>query len=266
MKRAERHRLFIPACIAVAAWLTATSLPAADIKRVGLPGSERIRIKGPIKPGDDTAFTVLLDAKPFPDGVIVDSAGDDDLPTAQSIGTTVRQMMLPVTTSNHCGAGCTLIWIAGVKRTTRTTLDFSGLAPLSGSVLDYLEQMGISNATATELTGSTPLSPELAHERLGTVSAEHETRLTERCGELSLKEQQDWASIQALAAVDSSLDAMTTGMGGQAMYVVDPGTERLAAVARELPAAYRLDVAERRQQIDTCRREAVTVWRQAEAH
>jgi len=271
MKRAERHRLVVLRlaaliCTAVAVWLTATSLPAAEIKRVGLPGSERIRIKGPIEPGDDTVFTALLDAEPFPDGVIIDSAGDGDLPAALSIGTIVRQTMLPVSASHHCGAGCTLIWVAGVQRTTRTPLDPSGLAPLTSAVSDYLEQMGIPTATAAELIGSAPLSPEQAHERLGTVSTEHEARLAERCGALSLKEQQDWASIRALAAVDSSLNAMTTGMGGQAMYVVDPETERLAATARELPAAYRRDVEARRQHIDTCRREAVTAWRQAVAN
>lgn len=247
--------------IAVATWLTATNLPAADIKRVGIPGSERIRIIGPIEPGDDIAFAALLVAEPFPDGVIVDSAGADDLPTAMTIGTNIRQMLLPVTASGQCAAGCTLIWVAGVQRTTRTAVDPGGLAPRSGAVNDYLERMDIPAATATGLIGSAPLSPEQAHDQLGRTSAKHEARLAERCGALDEQQQQDWASIQALAAVDSSLNAMTTGMGGQAMYVVDPETERLAAAARELTPDYRRELESRQSEIEKCRDDAVSEWR-----
>jgi hypothetical protein len=246
--------------------LLALPVSAADIKTVGLPGNQRLRISGPIEAGDQQAFLELLRANPtFPAGVLIDS-GDGDLEAGMAIGQIIRDAILPVSASGQCGSGCILIWIGGTQRATRTAFDPRALTLHADAIHDYLLRMELNDETIDQLLNTSDLlATERVVELLGTISTEHEARLAERCGALDEQQQQDRTAIQALAAVDSSLNAMTTGMGGQAMYVVDPETERLAATARELPADYRRSIEERHQQIGACRRAAVTAWRQAEA-
>jgi hypothetical protein len=235
---------------------------AAEFKTVGLPGNQRVRISGPIEPGDRATLIELLGREPtYPAGVLIDSGGGD-LAASMAIGQLVRDALLPVTAIENCGSGCVLIWIAGIRRATRATLDPRGLAQRAADIQDYLHRMEVDDATIRQLLVSPLLSPEQALDLLGTTSPGHELRLAERCGALDAQQRDDWRAIQSLAAVDSALSAMSQGMGGgQAMYVVDPETERQAAAARALPPDYRRKLETRQAEIARCRRDAVTEWR-----
>ena len=219
----------------------------AQINAVGLPGNQRLRISGPIEPGDYATLTGLANnSATFPAGVLIDSAGGD-LAESIAIGRFVRDAMLPVTATEHCAGGCVLIWIA----------------PLADETRDYLRRMELDDALIGRLADSPPLSPEQALALLGASSPGHESRLTERCGALDEQQYKDWRAIQSLEAVNSALNAMAQGMGGQAMYVVDPETERQAAAARDLSPDYRRELATQQAGIEKCRQDSVATWRSA---
>jgi hypothetical protein len=122
--------------------------------------------------------------------------------------------------------------------------------------------MEVDDETIGRLLTSPPLSPEQALDLLGETSPYHESRLAERCGALDEQQYDDWRAVQSLTAVDSALNAMAQGMGGgQAMYVVDPETERQAATARTLSPDYRRKLETLQAGITKCRYDAVAKWR-----
>lgn len=235
---------------------------AADIKSVGLPGNQRIRISGPLVPDDRDKLHEFLNYGPdFPSGILIDS-DSGDVATGIAIGILIRDAMLPVTAVGECGVDCILVWMSGIRRDVRTTMDPRELATHSEQVEEYLRRMELDDDTITRLLASGPLSPQQALDLLGTRSRSHETRLVESCGTLNEEQQEHWRAIQALAAVDSALNAMAQGMGGgQAMYVVAAETEQRAAAARELPADYRAKIEKRQTEISSCRTDAVMRWR-----
>jgi len=249
-------------CAAMALICTSTTVNAADFKTVGLSGNQRLRISGPIEPGDHESLIELLRHNPaYPAGILIDSGGGD-LAASIDIGQFARDAMLPVTATGSCGGGCVLIWIAGIQRATRTNLDPKGLALQADNIQDYLHHMEVDDETIGRLLTSPPLSPEQALDLLGATSPNHESRLAERCGTLDEQQYDDWRAVQSLAAVDSALNAMAQGMGGgQAMYVVDPETERQAATARALSPDYRRELDTLQTGITKCRHNAVAEWR-----
>jgi len=255
-------RILAACCAAIALTCTSIVTSAADFETVGLAGNQRVRISGPIEPGDRDTLIELLRREPaYPAGILIDSDGGD-LAASIAIGQLVRDSLLPVTARKNCGGGCVLIWIAGIRRATHTTLNPTGLAHQAADIRDYLRRMEVDDAAIRQLLVSGPLSPEQALELLGTSSPAHESRLAERCGALDAQQHDDWRAIQSLAAVDSALNAMAQGMGGgQAMYVVDPETERQAAAARALPPNYRRELEKRQAENAKCRRDAVAEWR-----
>lgn len=256
------QRIAATICAAIALTCTSAMTSAADFKTVGPPDNQQVRISGPTEPGDRDKLTGLLRREPdYPAGVLIDSHGGD-LAASIAIGQLVRDMLLPVTAIENCGGSCVLIWIAGIRRATRTTLDPRELANERADIRDYLRRMEVDDATISQLLAAAPLSPEQALDLLGTTSPGHESRLAERCGTLDEQQKEDWRTIQSLTVVDSALNAMAQGMGGgQAMYVVDPETERQAAAARAMPPAYRRDLEALQAEIEKCRRNAVTEWR-----
>ncbi len=255
-----RLREIISAAMALICALTTVN--AADFKTVGLPGNQRVRISGPIEPGDQDTLIELLRHNPdHPAGILIDSDGGE-LVTSIIIGQFVRDAMLPVTATGSCGGGCILIWIAGIQRATRTNLDPRELALQADDIQDYLRRMEVDDETIGRLLASPPLSPEQALDLLGATSPNHESRLAERCGALNEQQFDDWRAVQSLVAVDSALNAMAQGMGGgQAMYVVDPETERQAATARAMSPDYRRELQTLQAGITICRHDAVAEWR-----
>jgi hypothetical protein len=241
---------------------------AAEFRQLKIGSDYQLRISTTVIPGDHDRLVELIDAQGnYPDAIQVDTTSGD-VAESMRIGHYIRNRMLSVAAGKSCANTCFVIWAGGVLRQANGPVNVR-IAPgqvSQESVETYLTDMEIPAAIiATALSRDSaddPVVPvEIVTAGFGAYSPAHRQWLAERCGELTTSEEQDLNAIRALKSMEDSLNAMGSGMGGNAMFTVSAETQQLAARAREIPEDARLALQQQAEDHRRCQKTRVTTAR-----
>ena len=252
----------------IAAALAGSASPgnAATIKAFSYAEDYIIKLLDRIEDRDYYKLTALIKSSgSFPDSLQLESKGGD-IAEGMEIGRLARQAMLSTTAAGICNGACFIAWAGGVERKALVPMNIQlpDVGPNQAArIRDYLQEMEVPDEIIETafIPDTRPMDPEEIMIAVGGDSPGHQRWLAESCGALTPDELQDWRAIQALEAMENSLENMGMAGGQNSGYSLGSETQQLASRAMEFSEEYRTTIDRSYAEISKCRNSLIDAVR-----